>query len=249
MINILKKTEKKLGIEELVLSQEPEDRYILDDENAIIVIYNDENYPHNGYVMIHERLVNDKLVEINRWPLRSYYFGSIHKASSIKDLNLFQVQNGRGNYNAIYNYKEGKFIVPQNTWKSVISYPYLERCNGFLAFFEIRSDYEEDDTYIYFNPITGEKIKDSFIVRDDYYYAILDIDGSIRDNKLFKGRSLSEITKIIDLDKYESLDAFKEERTQICNDIKQKKKKEYYQSLESRQHLASAVAKVLNLKK
>ncbi len=247
--------EQKSKIEKLVSRQQTEDRYILDDEDAIIVIHSDES---TGYIMIHERLVDGKLVEINRWPLRSYYFGSIHDVTVIEDLNLFQVQNNGGNFNALYNYKEGRFVVPQNTWGLVESgrgNSILKKYNGFLASFEIRSDYEEDDVYAYDNPITGERIVESFGVGDGYYYAILDIDGTIRGNKLFKGKSFSKITQIIDLDEYESLDAFKKERKQLCNDKKQKSKQEYYQLLESRNdgsispYLDSEVAKVLNLKK
>ena len=252
---MLKKKEEKSKIEKLVSRQQTEDRYILDDENAIIVINGNEAVE---YIMIHERLVDNKLVEIKRWPLRSYYFGSIHEVTAIKDLNLFQVQNGSGSFNAIYNYKEGKFIVPQNTWGLVESgrdNSILKKYNGFLASFKIRSDYEEDDVYAYDNPITGERIVESFGVEDGDYYAILDIDGTIRGNKLFKGKSFSKITQIIDLDKYESLAEFKKERKQLCNDKKKKSKQEYYQLLESRNdgsispYLDSEVAKVLNLKK
>ena len=166
--------EQKSKIEKLVSRQQTEDRYILDDEDAIIVIHSDES---TGYIMIHERLVDGKLVEINRWPLRSYYFGSIHDVTVIEDLNLFQVQNNGGNFNALYNYKEGRFVVPQNTWGLVESgrgNSILKKYNGFLASFEIRSDYEEDDVYAYDNPITGERIVESFGVGDGYYYAILE---------------------------------------------------------------------------
>lgn len=255
---MFKKKDKKIEkseIEKLVSHQNTEDRYILDEEDAIIVIHSDQP---TGYIMIHERLVDGKLVEINRWPLISYYFGDIHDVTVIEDLNLFQVQNGLGSFNAIYNYKEGKFVVPQNTWGLVASgrgNSILKKYNGFLATFEISSDYEEDDVYAYYNSITDEKIVESFGVIDRYYYAILDIDGTIRGNKLFKGSSFSKITKIIDLDKYESLDEFIKERKQICNEQKQKSKQEYYQLLESRNdgsispYLDSEVAKVLNLKK
>lgn len=146
----------------------------------------------------------------------------------------------------------------KKTWELVESgrnNSILKKYNGFLASFGIRSDYEEDDVYAYDNPITGERIVESFVVEDGDYYAILNIDGTIRGNKLFKGKSFSKITKIIDLDEYESLDAFKKERKQLCNDKKQKSKQEYYQLVESRNdgsispYLDSEVAKVLNLKK
>ncbi len=245
----------KKEIELLVAKQEHEDSYILDDQNVILVTYNSNN--SKGYMMIHERLIDGQLVEINKWPLKSYYFGMKNEAI-INDLNLFQVQNGIGDFNALYNYKEGKFVVPQNVWKSVECgnhNNYLKIYNGFLAKFEILPDYEKDDVYSYINPVTNEKIVESFDAYDRYYYALLNIDGTIRGNKLFKGDTFSKITQIIDLDEYESLAEFKEERKQLCNDLKQKKKQKYYQLLESRNdgnispYLDNEVADVLNLKK
>lgn len=242
-------------IETLVKNQDVEDKYILDDENAIILIRNDEK---TGYIMIHERIVDEELIEMNRWFLRTYYFGSIHNVSVIKNLNLFQVQNGSGDFNALYNYKEARFVVAQNIWQDVYSgrhNNYLKKYNGFLASFSILSDYEEDDVYRYENAITGEEIVESFIVKDGNYYAILNIDGTIRGNKLFKGTCFSKIEEIINLDGYETLDEFKEERKRICNKQKQKNKQEYYELLKSRNdgsispYLDSEVVKIINLKK
>lgn len=248
--------EEKSKIERLVSRPKIEDRYILDDEDAIIVILNEEK---TGYIMIHKRLVDNKLIEINRWPIRSYYFGSIHNVTPIREFNLFQVQNNCGDFNAIYDYKKGLFVVPQDTWELVESgwnnNNILKKFGGFLASFSISSDYEDDDVYAYENPITNKKIVESFSVSDGYYYAILELDGTIRGNKLFKGSSFSKITEIIDLDEYESLDDFKQEKKQLCNDAKKKKKQEYYRMIKNRNdgsvspYLDSEVAKVLNLKK
>lgn len=248
------KKEKKSKIEKLVSYQNTKDRYILDEEDAIIVIHSDET---TGYIMIHERLVDDKLVEINRWPMTGYYFGYIHDITPIKELHLFKIQNGN-QFNALYDYKSGNFVIPRKTW-DIVEFgrdnELLKKYNGFLASFNISSDYENDDVYAYDNEITGEKIVESFSVKDGIYYAILNIDGTIRGNKLFKGNSFSKITKIIDLDEYESLDEFKKERKQLCNVQKQKSKQEYYKLLESRKdgsvspYLDNEVAKILNFKK
>ena len=255
----VKKEEASL-IKKLVYNQKTEDRYILDDENAIIVIRNNDKNTHSeDYIMIHQRLEGGNLVEINRWYISGYYFGSIHDVTVIKDLNLFQVQNSGGAFNALYDYKNGKFVVPRGVWGIVESgrpgNSILKKYNGFLASFGISSDYEEGDVYSYTNPITNEKIVESFGVNDGTYYAILNTDGTIRGNKLFKGRSFSKISQIIDLDQYESLDAFKQERKQLCNDKKKKQKQEYQQMIETRNdgsispYLDSEVAKVLGLKK
>lgn len=237
-----------------------EDRYFLDGQNVIVVINNDGKTEHNeSYIVIHERLVDKRLVEINRWYMNGYYFGAIHNITVIKDLNLFQVQNGSGNFNALYDYKQGKFVVPRKKW-GVVSYKlgnvnYLTEYNGFIAVFGISSDYEHDDCYSYINPVTNKKIVESFSVNDGDYYAILNLDGSIRGNKLFKGSSFSKIEKIIDLDEYESLEAFKSERKQLCNEEKKKRKQQYYQLIGSRNngslspYYDEEVLKTLQLKK
>lgn len=240
-------------IEELItVEKNVKDKCILSDKDVILV--KDASI---GYLMIHKRISNDRLVVINRWPLKEYQYG-MNNISVIKDLNLFKVQESDGNFDAIYNYKEGKFIISQNIWNSVddgFNNKFLKKYNGFLATLKISSDYEEDDTFIYDNPITEERIVESFSVNDYNYYAILNIDGKIRDNKLFKGESFSKIIEIIDLDNYESLDEFKNERKQLCNYVKEQKKNAYYESLKTRNdnsispYLDSEVAKVLNLKK
>ena len=252
------KKEQTSQIQKLVSSQLAEDKYILDDENAIMVIKNNDTHTHSEhYIMIHQRLQNGRLVEINRCYINSYYFGTIHDRSQIKELNLFKIQNGCGTFDALYDYKNGKFVVPQGVWREIITgrnNEILNKYNGFLATFEISADYEEGDVFSYINPMTNEKMVASFGANDGSYYAIINIDGTIRSNKLFKGNSFSRISQIIDLDKYESLDAFKQERKQICNAQKQKEKQEYQKMIETRNdgsispYLDSEVAKVLDLK-
>ncbi len=65
---------------------------------------------------------------------------------------------------------------------------------------------------------------------DGTYYAILNVDGTIRGNKLFKGNLFSTKEETIDLDKYESIEAFKLERKEWCNQIKQKNKNALYET-------------------
>lgn len=168
------------------------------------------------------------------------------------------MQNSCGNFNALYDYKNAKFVVPRDVWKIVKSGKYnsiLKKYNGFLALFEISSDYEDGDVYSYINPMTNEEIVESFGVNDGTYYAILNLDGTIRGNKSFKGHSFSKISQIIDLEQYESLDAFKQERKQLCNAQKEKQKQEYQEMIEARNeesfspYLDNEDAKVLGLKK
>lgn len=248
---------KKKALKTLVNSQKTEDSYIIDDENAIIVIKNNKDQCNDGYIMIHQRLIDGKLVKINSWNIRCYYFGCIHNVTVLKELNLFQVQNNNGNFNALYDYKKGKFVVPQGIWGTVEAgrnNKYIDKYNGFIASFCIRSDYEEDDVYSYINPVTNEKIVESFGISDGNYYAIINIDGTIRGNKLFKGNQFSKISEIIDLNQYESLMEFKKERKQLCNDKKKKQKQEYQEMIKLRNdgsispYLDSEVAKVLEIK-
>lgn len=63
----------------------------------------------------------------------------------------------------------------------------------------------------YTHPITKEKMYKSFALTETYY-ALVNTDGTIRGNKLFKGANFSEITEIIDLKAYSSLREFKEIR-------------------------------------
>lgn len=239
--------------------QNPVDRYLLDEKNAIILIENKDRSLHNeSYIMIHERLIDRKLKEINRWYMKSYYFGSIHDVTPIRDLNLFKIQNGFGNFDALYNYQTGSFTVPQGNWDLLefgSENEIIERYDGVLASFSISSDYEKNDLISYVNIVTGKKMVESFGVKDGTYYALLNLDGTIRGNKLFKGKCFSKIESIIDLDKYKSLEEFKKERKQFCNALKQKRKQEYYQMIESRNdssispYLDSEVANILKLKK
>lgn len=78
-----------------------EDKYILDEENAIIVVENNDKETHpEYYIIIHQRLVDGKLIEVNRWYMNGYYFGAIKNETVIKELSLFKVQNGKGWFNA-----------------------------------------------------------------------------------------------------------------------------------------------------
>ena len=242
-------------LKELVEKEEVNDKYYLDDDNAILVQYNNEK---QNYTMIHKRLVDNELVEVNRWTLNNYYYGGIHGVTVLDDLNIFQVQNGSGNFNALYDYIKGKFIVKQNTWGIVEAgrnNEYLKKYNGFLASFYLQSKYEEGDVYSYDNPITDETIVESYSVKDGYYYAILEKDGTIRGNKLFKGESFSKIKEIIDLDNYNSLEEFQQLRQKYCDDLKKERKFKHLLLIKTRNngsispYLDNEVANILKLKK
>jgi hypothetical protein len=225
--------------------------YILDHENAIVVF---KNKADDNYKMVHVRFIEDSLNEINSWYIKQYYLGFSNSYVNLKKLNLFEVQNGCGNFDSLYDYKNDRFIIPQNEWYS-INLNYLDKYDGILGVFGIHSDYNEDDEYSYRNSVTGEIMEATFSVSDGDYYGMINLDGSIRGNKLFKGSSFSKIEEIIDLDKYESLEQFKAERKKYCNELKAKQKQAYYEMLSERNYdsfspyLDSEVKRIIELKK
>lgn len=236
-----------------------EDQYVLDNENRIIVTKNPDTTKHKElYLMIHQRVENHDLIDVNKWYVACYHFGDIHDITVIKDFGLFKVQKGDGLFNAIYDYKKGTFIIPIGDWNIVDSgyeNSILKKYEGFLGMFTISSDVEEDDVCSYTNKVTGKTMEELFYINDGNYYGIINLDGSIRGNKLFKGTTFSKITQIIDLEQYKSLDEFKKERKNLCNAQKQRRKEEYQKMIKERNdgtmspYLDNEVFKVLNLKK
>lgn len=250
---------KTRTIKDYIEGQGAINKYLLDDENAIIRIKNnDETSDRQPFIMIHKRLIDGKLSEVNRWYINSYYLNPISGEEVIKDLNLFKIQNDMDGYDALYDYKKCRFVVPKGEW-DLLEFgnhnQFVEQYNGILASFSVSSDYAEDDVISYTNILTQEKIVESFVVKDGKYYAILNADGSIRANKLFKGNEFSKIESIIDLSEYASLAEFKRERKEFCNKRNIAKKQEYYKTIASRNdgsispYLDREVAQILELRK
>jgi hypothetical protein len=239
---IKRKLENMIDI--LIKEEKSDDYYILDKENVIIVIKDGDKYK-----MIHKRLIDNKLIEINSWYLNSYFFGYANSDVCLSNLNLFKVQGKFGKLNSLYDYKTAKFIVSPNTW-DYLSFDYMDMYQCFLAHFEIKSTYQEDDILYLTSPITNERVTKSFSVKDSSYYALLNYDGSIRCNKLFKGNSFSQIEEIIDLNNYQSLEDFKKERINICNIRKNKLKEEYYNKINNGTflYLDKEVERIMKLK-
>lgn len=252
-----KKKKNKSKIESWISTINSLEKYILDDENAIIITSAGNRTSDPGYYMIHKRLENDKLVEINKFYLKNYFFGNLHSNTVIKDLNLFKVQGEHEIFDSIYDYKKGCFIVPKGDW-NVLEFgtndSLIKKYNCIFATLTLSSDFDDSDIYTYASPVNGKTVVESFSVTDGIYHAILNTDGTIRGKKLFKGASLSSVEKVIDLKNYESLSAFKEQRKKLCNDRKKREKQKYYKQLfektnEDLPYLNTEVLKVLNLKK
>ena len=251
------KTPNTSNIKKLISREDYIDKYILDSENAIIVVNKGRVYTEDRFFMIHKRIENGKLVEVNRWQIKEFTFEENHEKSIIRDKKLFKIKDASARTIGVYDYKKGKFVVPINAWDSIEfgnNNRLIEMYNGFLATFSISSDQEPDDIYSYISPVSDKRVVEIFKEKDGDYFAILNIDGTIRGKKIFKGTSFSNVEKVIDLSKYESLEAFKIQRRKLCNDRKKREKQKYYKRMGTMDKDVSAyfdteVAKVLNLKK
>lgn len=251
--------EKKLGIEkpkgfkDLLNEIEKEDFLVFDEEDAIVVVKNPNESSKNDYLMIHYRFIDGKLKEMNRWEQRTRFFGPTNH-QNITELNLFMVPGGCNIFHpswdccgSLYDYKTCKFVVPKGDFDGISmtnhlagvmhAIPeknYLKESNCFLSNFELTSEYEEGDILHYTNPITSEDMAYCFS-SSEIYFAFLNIDGTIRGNKLFRGRNLSRIENTIDLENYVSLEEFKKSRRKELTKKKNIAKKNYYENTKKEQ--------------
>ncbi len=210
MFNILKDKKDNLKIK---------DRYYSHHDNRFIVI-RDNN---DKFITIHEKLKNHKWEEVNRWDCDLYYFGTIHERTLIPSLNIFNIQNGKGGFNALYNYEKDQFLTPLNMWDEIT---FDASKNEFLAKLFIKSSVENDDFYAYDDEFGNKHIK--YFFTSESYMAILDKDGQVQDNKLF---TKDHEVKVIDLNNYPSLEEFVKERQQYCDTQKQLEKENFFYSL------------------
>ena len=135
---------------------------------------------------------------------------------------------------AIYNYKDGKFIIEKGLFNSILTnnnyVDFLKEYNCFLGSFIVETDFSKNDYIVYRNVINNEKMTKCFSYRE-YYYALINIDGTIRSNKLFKGNTFWEVTDVIDLNKYHSLKDFKKQRKQELETLKNKEFFDYLKEI------------------
>lgn len=252
------KVNNKKKIKSLISSPNVLDHFILDDQNVIVIVNSNKRSIYSDYYMIHKRLENGKFTEIFKYPLESYTFNDKDVLPVISEVGLFKVPNKGGISNCIYDYKNGKMIISKDTWDYLefgLNNSLLEKYNCIFASLTISSDFINGDSYTYVSPLNGKTVVESFKVVDGTYFAILNPDGTIRGNKLFKGDSLSKVDKIIDLKHYKSLDDFKNQRKKLCNDRKNREKQKYFKQLNESDNksmsscFSNDVIKVLNLKK
>ena len=126
------------NIKTIVDNQSSSDKFILDDKNAIIVVRNLEKNNSYKYTMIHERLEENDLNIVNSFELKNYWYSIDESKVLFRDLNLFLVQENSISSDAIYNYKDGKFIIEKGLFNSIITtnnyVDFLKEYNCFFRF-------------------------------------------------------------------------------------------------------------------
>ncbi len=208
-----------------------EDFYLLDDFNAILI-----RKKNNQCFMVHVRLINQKLYKINEWPTMQFEFSN-YQRNLVINQQYFKIFNEIGSCEALYDFQKGTFVIPPKIWDNIafgLNNSYVKNFGGVLVSFQVESDLLENDVINYFNPLTNQMMQEIFKVTDGTYYAIITLDGKIKNNKIFKGSSFAKITKIIDLKNYDSLLAFKKRCQEVCNLKKENLKNQYQKKVELR---------------
>lgn len=236
--------------------------YTIDDESAIVI------GGRYGYIqtMLHYKMNNGRLQEVIRLDEINVY-GRLLKKHKI----FMLMKNRYPNYDniciALYDYQNCRFIVPEGKFDNIgydESMPgidkyhpnYLEKYNCFLAYFTLSSEASSGEEQIFYtSSINGRKYYHSFSPTQETYYALINKDGSIRANKIFKGADFTKIEEVVDLKEYGSLEAFKKHRIEVLTKIKEENKRAYYERLQrinnvtNSPYLDEEVVKVLTLEK
>lgn len=225
--NLMDAVERRIGKAEYRYSKV----YILDDENAIVL-----GGRYNYNVMIHYSMCYGRLFEVTHVPMRNSH------GRQLKQQKLFMLMEDYSVNHcvAIYDYEQGKFVVQKGVFDN-IGYDasmgiidqytpctdYLKRYNCFLAYFTLDGGSVKDELE-YTSLINGQQYWYSFEPPKETYYALINLDGTIRGNKIFKGNNLTKIEQVIDLGKYGSLEEFRTQRRGELNKIAKQNKQAYY---------------------
>ncbi len=238
----MKNIEEKQLIK-LLKKEKPMQYFILDAKNAIAIFRKGPNYIGE---FIHYRLNNNALEEVTKFESSILLENYISIIPGTTDL----VRICEAGVRAIYNYKTAKFIIPEGIWNNIYyDEIILNNFQGILVSLDINSD---NYSYVYNNAIydamfhNPEKQNFNFQER---YYAVINLDGTIRANKLFKGEDFPKVTEIIDLNTYASLNDFILKRKQVCNSIAQAQKEKFVKDINNSIYLDKEVVQVLELKK
>ena len=207
-----KKENKKTDLYSLLPKEKYYGNLVLDDKNILVAKYN------NGiYCITHYSLIDNSLKVVAKWNQYNLKcFGNTIFNYVLNNEYIFipSIKNYSTSYQSIYNYKTHKFIIKNNVFDSITVFPYKEHSNKTFLLGEI--NITNECPYIeYIDSLSNKKeIYYSNLIKEKYF-AILDLNGNILDNKLFLGESITKIKNIIDLNKYNSIEEFINERKEI----------------------------------
>ena len=212
------------------------------------------------------------LIEVTRFPVREAYGRILKKHKLFMLLNKHYYSSANIHLEnictAVYDYENFRFIVKQGQFDN-IGYDssmsvidknqpnYLEKYNCFLGYFTLscKTDCGTIEEIQYTSLINDQHYWHSFEPPNETYYALINKDGNIRGNILFKGNSFTEITEAIHLRNYKSLEDFKNQRIEELTQIKNKNKQKYYERLKrinnvtTSPYLDEEVVKIISLEK
>lgn len=255
------KNKKVKPVKDYVSDIRKECKYILDDENVMVLLENTNPEIDEYYMMAHYRLKDQNLNLIQSWPQDGYTIGTSPE-DVISSHSLVLLQGGTEKmthdiiHNALYNYQSGEMIIAPGIWDNInylsshitpspVEINFLTEYNCFIAQFQLMSSQDECCYQSYYHPITREKKDWSGIVMDDPHFAILNMDGTIRDNKLLIGKDFFSIRSTVDLNEYSSLEEYKRKRLLILEEEKRKKKEEFDQVLKQNEQYANTYQNVV----
>jgi len=214
---------------------------ILDKENAIVEKIVDDKTCR----ISHLRIIDGWLTEINSLDLpnnlKSEYGYTVHP---IGDSGICLIERTLGSIfskacSALYDFKNAEFIVKPGIWAYINNYnECIKRHNGLLAGFTLCSKVLDDESLTYPDIFTGGQTHYFFNSDFETYFAILNYDGTIRGNKIFKGNAINSVTEIIDLSEYGSVEKFKEHRLLILEEQKQEKIRQYKEFIANRSSIS-----------
>ncbi len=246
---------KKIAAIDFVSNIVCSDKVVLDDQNVIVIYENP--YKENGYsyIMVHYRLQDKKFFEVNRWDQERFYFVK-PEIEILKDLKLFMIKGKMGcfskfqdAYNAIYHYEKGQFIVKKGIWDS-LGY---QNCTGINDDIHYLEDYHCFIAHFKLCHVLDKKVEDSkttkiseegFSIEDKNHFAVLNLDGTIRGNRLFIGDDLFHIEQIVDLG-LSTLEDYKKSRIKLLHIWGEIYKSGFAQKLVSKYEGTEEVMKIL----
>lgn len=169
------------------------------------------------YLVIHYRIEDGQYIEINHWDESCLWHKNYFKHNErvplvLDDCVLIPSPFILAHlYERLYNYKNGKFVIDEGVWDSLyfIPYDYLHY-NCIYGGFSLNS-LSKSLEFAYIDPFSSLEQQKSFYIKYMKHFGVLNLDGTIRDNKIFIGTDLTNLKEMVDLNNYSSLKEYKKE--------------------------------------